>query len=53
MAAGGEVRAVGPDDDAAEVMGINLMDPSVSPAAAHAGALQGESLAGELADWWT
>jgi NTE family protein len=52
-AAGGQVRAVGPDDNAAEVMGINLMDPSVSPAAAHAGSLQGEALAGELADWWS
>jgi len=52
-AAGGEVKVVGPDEGAAEVRGINLMDPSVSPAAAHAGALQGESLASELAHWWT
>lgn len=51
--AGGEIRVVGPDDEAAKVMGINLMDPSVSPAAARAGSLQGEALASELADWWS
>jgi NTE family protein len=50
--AGGELRVVGPDEGTAKVMGINLMDPSVSPAAAHAGAIQGEALASDLADWW-
>ena len=52
QAAGGEVKVVGPDDEAATVMGINLMNPAISPAAAHAGSLQGEALASELADWW-
>ena len=51
--AGGELRVVAPDEGAAQVMGINLMDPSVSPAAAHAGSVQGEALAAELADWWS
>ena len=52
QAAGGEVKVVGPDDEAATVMGVNLMNPAISPAAAHAGSLQGEALASELADWW-
>lgn len=50
--AGGEVRTVGPDAAAAGIMGVNLMDPSVSPAAARAGAAQCESLAAELEAWW-
>ena len=52
VGAGATVRVVGPDEKAAAVMGLNLMDASIGPAAAEAGTRQGEILAAELADFW-
>lgn len=51
-AAGGQVRLLGPDPASASVMGLNLMDRSIGPAAAEAGAAQGEAAAAGLAGFW-
>jgi len=50
--AGARVRVVGPDEKATAVMGLNMMDASLGPAAAEAGTMQGETLAAELAGFW-
>ena len=50
--AGGTVEVIGPDDEAAAVMGMNLMDFSLGPAAANAGVRQGEAAATALKDFW-
>ena len=39
--AGGSVELLAPDDEAVEVLGVNLMDPSRTLAAAEAGIRQG------------
>jgi NTE family protein len=50
--AGAQVKVVGPDPGASEVMGMNLMDGSIAPAAAFEGVRQGEAIAGDLAKFW-
>jgi NTE family protein len=50
--AGGTVEVIGPDDEAAAVMGINLMDFSLGQPAAAAGVRQGERAADSLRDFW-
>lgn len=50
--ASARVRVVGPDEKAAAVTGLNMMDASLGPAAAEAGTMQGETLAAELAGFW-
>jgi NTE family protein len=52
VGAGANVRVVGPDEKATAVMGLNMMDASIGPAAAEAGTRQGETLGAELADFW-
>ena len=42
-----------PDEASAAVMGVNLMDASLAPAAAAAGVAQGEAAAEGLAEFWT
>jgi len=49
---GASVEVVSPDADARTAMGLNLMDPSVSPAAAEAGLAQGTKIAASLAAFW-
>jgi NTE family protein len=50
--AGGTVEVVSPDTESAAVMGINLMDASLGPAAAAAGVRQGEAAAEGLRAFW-
>jgi NTE family protein len=50
--AGGVVEVLSPDADSAAVMGINLMNASLGPAAAAAGVAQGERAADGLSDFW-
>jgi NTE family protein len=50
--AGGTVEVVAPDAESAAVMGINLMDAALGPAAALAGARQGEASAPALRAFW-
>jgi NTE family protein len=50
--AGSAVQVVTPDDGAAAVMGMNLMDGSVAPLAATEGLRQGEALAEEVGSFW-
>jgi len=50
--AGGVVEVLSPDDDSAAVMGVNLMDASLGPAAAAAGVAQGENSAEAISDFW-
>lgn len=50
--AGGTVEVLSPDPEAAAVMGVNLMDGSLGPAAAAAGARQGEAAADALRAFW-
>ena len=51
--AGGSVELLAPDDEAVEVLGVNLMDPSRTLAAAEAGIRQGPVVAAELlSDFW-
>jgi NTE family protein len=50
--AGGTVEVLGPDIASADVMGMNLMDPSVGPVAAAAGVRQGEQLVASIAEFW-
>jgi NTE family protein len=50
--AGGTVEIVAPDAESAAVMGVNLMDGSLGPAAAVAGVRQGEAAAAALRDFW-
>ncbi|HXQ19310.1 MAG TPA: patatin-like phospholipase family protein [Acidimicrobiales bacterium] len=50
--AGGTVEVLSPDPESAAVMGMNLMDPSLGPAAAAAGARQGEAAADGLRAFW-
>ena len=51
--AGARVEMIGPDDQAAAVLGINLMDATQAPPAAREGLRQGESIAEEVAAYWT
>jgi NTE family protein len=51
--AGGTLLTVGPDEEAAAVIGVNLMDGSLGPAAAAAGVAQGEREAQRLAAFWS
>jgi NTE family protein len=50
--AGATVEAIYPDDEAAAVMGINVMDPSLVLPAIEAGQRQGKAEADRLADFW-
>ena len=50
--AGGVVDTVGPDEEAAAVLGVNLMDGSRLLEAAEAGLRQGEREADRLRDCW-
>ena len=47
-----ELFTVGPDEEAAAVIGVNLMDGSAGPAAAAAGVAQGAREASRLAAFW-
>jgi NTE family protein len=49
---GARVETVGPDEGAAKAMGLNLMDASIAPAAAHEGVRQGEAIAERVAEFW-
>lgn len=49
---GASVEVIAPDTDARAAFGMNLMDPSVSPAAAEAGLAQGAKAAASLAGFW-
>ena len=49
---GAQVETIGPDDDAAAAMGVNLMDPQLVPAAAEAGFRQGQATAASIAELW-
>jgi len=50
--AGGAVEMLAPDKSSAEIMGMNLMDASLGPAAAEAGVAQGEHAADSVRDFW-
>lgn len=50
---GATVELVAPDEAAAAVMGINLMDGTRTGAIADAGLLQGGQLAAQLANFWS
>jgi NTE family protein len=49
---GAQVELVGPDEATAAVIGMNLMNPALAPAAAEEGVRQGGELAPMLADFW-
>lgn len=49
---GSTVEVVSPDAGSQQAFGMNLMDPSVAPAAADAGRAQGERLGAELSAFW-
>lgn len=51
-AAGSTVEVVGPDEEAARLIGANAMDPSLRPGAARAGFAQGVGLADRLGAFW-
>jgi NTE family protein len=51
-ASGAQVEVVSPDAGARSAFGVNLMDPSVAPAAADAGRAQGERLGDALRSFW-
>jgi NTE family protein len=51
-AGGANVEVVSPDAAATAAFGMNLMDPSVAPAAAEAGVAQGERCAETLRSFW-
>ncbi|HZU73958.1 MAG TPA: patatin-like phospholipase family protein [Acidimicrobiales bacterium] len=53
QSAGGKIETIAPDDEAAEVLGINLMDGSRLLEAAEAGARQGKREADRLRSFWT
>jgi NTE family protein len=50
--AGGTVEIVAPDDEAADVLGVNLMDSTRALAAAETGVRQGGKAAAILRDFW-
>ncbi|HET6793574.1 MAG TPA: patatin-like phospholipase family protein [Acidimicrobiales bacterium] len=50
--AGGKVETVGPDEGAAAVLGVNLMDAARGPEAAEAGYAQGRREAGRVGAFW-
>jgi NTE family protein len=50
--AGGSVELLAPDDEAVEVLGVNLMDHSRAVAAAETGIRQGRLAAEVLSDFW-
>ncbi len=50
--AGGTIEVLAPDDEATEVLGANLMDPSRALAAAETGIRQGRDAAEILSDFW-
>jgi NTE family protein len=50
---GATVEVIAPDAAASAAFGMNLMDPSVAPAAADAGRVQGEQLADSVRAVWT
>jgi NTE family protein len=49
---GASVEIVGPDEGAAKVMGLNLMDAAVGPDAAAEGLRQGEAIAERIVKFW-
>jgi NTE family protein len=51
-AGGSIVETIFPDDSSRRAFGDNMMDPSTRPPAARAGYDQGQSLAGQLTDFW-
>jgi hypothetical protein len=50
---GARVEMVTPDEATAAVIGMNLMDSSLAPAAALEGVRQGEELAKQVAEYWS
>jgi NTE family protein len=50
--AGAQVEVVAPDEGTAKVIGMNLMDASVAPAAALEGVRQGEEIAATVGAYW-
>ena len=51
--AGATIEQLGPDEESAAVIGVNLMDGRVGPAAAEAGFRQGQAVAAAVAEAWT
>ena len=51
--AGAAIEVVAPDEEAMEIMGVNLMDPSIGPPAAETGFRQGQALAATLGGFWS
>lgn len=51
--AGGVTEVIGPDAASASVIGVNLMDGRLGPAAADAGFQQGQSIAAAVEDAWS
>jgi NTE family protein len=51
--AGADIHTVGPDEASAAVMGANLMDGRIGPAAAEAGFRQGEAIAASIEEAWS
>jgi NTE family protein len=49
---GSMVEVISPDADSQQAFGMNLMDPSVAPAAAETGRAQGERLGAGLREFW-
>ena len=50
--AGGTVEILAPDDEAADVLGVNLMDSTRAVAAAETGIRQARPAAEILSDFW-
>lgn len=51
--AGAEIEVVGPDEESATVIGANLMDGRLAPAAADAGFRQGQAIAATVEAAWS
>lgn len=49
---GSEIEMVGPDEESAAIMGVNLMDGRIAPAAADAGFRQGQAIAATIESAW-
>ena len=50
--ASAEIEMVGPDEESASIMGVNLMDGRIAPAAAEAGFRQGQAIAATVESAW-
>ena len=50
--AGARIETIGPDEESAAAMGVNLMDGRIGPAAAEAGFRQGQAIAATVEEVW-